>query len=358
VNGETANRYERSAQLEKHLRDFRSKELNQRTPVALSRLIRDLLPRICIFTLSYVLMLAPPMPWSGLGAVLFSVANVSLLGSWFHDGVHRNPTRARSLGELIAYLAAAPVGFSVSWWRYKHVRLHHSHPSDPRFDPDIQFGLIGRVSSVQQWHPIHRTQHVHMWLLMPLSTLAMLKPSEIWQSRKFSFQTGLHPKRSAYFYLLQRYASLGVVWVPVFTAQSVKHATILFLIFSLLTGSLVSLITQIQHNTDLSDDSPKFSDEFPLCEQLARSTDVAIGRGIWWWICGGVNLHVVHHLAPSVSFLELPEITERLSGHLASCGITIPSHPRLTDAVMSHARLIRKLSRENIAAMADLDYAR
>ena len=310
-------------------------------------IVADLAPRLAVFIGGYVAMLALPWPYDLLGVLPFSIATVSLLGSWFHDGVHRTVAGSARGITAMRQLAAAPVGFSPRWWYHKHVRLHHRYPGDPTFDPDIQFGYLGRVTPAQPWRPLHSTQHLTMWLFMPLVTLNMLKPQELWLARRYARKLGYRIDTPGWVFLIDKYLPTAIMWTPVFLTHRLSAALFTFLAFHAITGVLSSIVTQVQHNTTPTVRYGPQSDRHPMCEQLLRSSDVGSAHGIWWWLCGGVNLHVAHHLAPTLSFLELPAVTARLRAELRAAGLDVPTHRHIAAAVASHARLIKSLSRQS-----------
>lgn len=341
-----AGRARPSDLLEVRLRDFRARELAHRRRPTRRRMLLDASSRMVPQVVGYAGIMLLPFPQNLFATALFALATVSLLGSWFHDAVHSNICAPRFVAVVLQRLGSSPVGFSPTWWLYKHVRLHHRYPGDPELDPDIQFGVLGRVTSAQKWRPHHSTQHIHMWVLLPLSTLSMLKPAEPRLKRRYVERYGLNTTTPGWLFLVDKYVPAAVVWSPVFAARPLGSAIILFMAFHLLAGTLVSFITQVQHNTTLSivegNDCPE---RWPLCNQLVRTTDVGHRRGPWWWLCGGVNFHVVHHIAPSLSFLELPAATSRLRTNLADIGVELPAHGGMLAAIGSHASLIHALSR-------------
>jgi len=295
--------------------------------------------------LGYLGTVLIPFPANLPALVIFAVATVSMLGSWFHDAVHKTVPAPRPIEKLVERIGSAPVGFSPKWWSYKHVRMHHRYVGNPEFDPDIQFGYLGRVSVAQQWHPVHSTQHIHMWLLLPFATLNMLKPSELWTVRRFRKYKGIGTPPAGWSFLGDKYLPLVLVWLPVFLSHGIEVGSLCFFIYQTASGTLVSLVTQVQHNTALADNSKDYSMRWPMCEQFARSTDVANSPGFWWWLSGGTNFHVVHHLIPTLSFLELPGVTARLRMDLATIGVVYPEHATLWAALRSHALLVQRLAR-------------
>ncbi|MFJ5610089.1 fatty acid desaturase family protein [Streptomyces sp. NPDC093221] len=314
----------------------------------------DFAVRVALMSAGYVLVLAfarspfvspGGIAWFG-GITLFALASVSMVGSWFHDAVHGNVRGGRWRSEAVLRAGSAAIGLGPRWWFHKHVRLHHRYVGNPAFDPDIQFGWFGRVTAEQPWHALHRAQHLYMWLLLPFSTLNMLKPSELWTTRQAVVRRVVGPRGRGWpwFLLADKYLPHAVVWIPVFLVLPTRRALLTYLLFHLISGTFVSLITQVQHNTDLAEYGPSVDGTESLSAQLSRSTDVGGGRGFWYWLSGGTTYHCVHHLAPTLTFPELPAATERLVALLAGTEMTVRTHPSMWAAVKSHGRLIRALS--------------
>jgi linoleoyl-CoA desaturase len=226
-----------------------------------------------------------------------------------------------------------------------HVRLHHRYPGDPAFDPDIQFDHLARVCAEQAWRPVHATQHVHIWFFIPLTTLNMLKPEELWQARRPRRLLGAAAVPRAVVLLVDKYLGPVIVWSPLLVLRPAGQAALTFVAFHLLAGTLAAVITQVQHNTTLSDGTDCARAGGPLCNQLQRTADVGDSAGIWWWVCGGVSFHVVHHIAPSLSFLELPQATARLRAAMREWGHELPAHRGLAAAIAAHTSLLRTLAR-------------
>jgi linoleoyl-CoA desaturase len=342
----------RCAVWEARLRQFRATELANRQKPGRLVIATDVLSRLTPLFAGYLLTLLLPFPENIAAVALFAVADVSMLGSWFHDSVHVSVKARTPLVKVLGRIGAAPVGFSPKWWFYKHVKMHHRYVNNPEFDPDIQFGHLARLSSSQPWHALHATQHMHMWPLLPFATINMLKPNEIWGVRRLKLHKGIGTPPPAWVFLMDKYVPLTVVWVPVLHYQGLRRGAVCFLAFQLIAGGLVSVVTQVQHNTALADDSDDYSMRWPLCEQLARTTDVGVSRGLWWWLAGGTNFHVAHHIIPTVSFLELPAITARLRVELASMGVPFPVHANIGAAIKSHEILLRRLAKTPASAPA------
>jgi len=332
--------------VDRALRCFRKAELSRRSKPGARYYAADLTVRTLAMCGGYTLVITGSTAVGTAGAVLFALVCVSMVGSWFHDAVHGNVRGSRLKVEAILRAGSAPIGLGPRWWFHKHVRLHHRYTGNPAFDPDIQFGHLGRVTREQPWQPLHRAQHLYMWFLLPFATLNMLKPSEPWTVRRAAFAAALGRQRRGWGWLLlaDKYVPHLAVWLPVFLLQPAYRAWSAYLVFHLVAGTFISLITQVQHNTDLAEHGPSSGAAEPLVSQVRRSTDVGHRKDFWYWLSGGTTYHVVHHVAPTLTFPELPGATARLQRALNDTGEQIRVHPGMWAAVRSHARLIRALS--------------
>jgi linoleoyl-CoA desaturase len=333
------------ATIESALREFAKREWLNRVHPGAARVTTAAISRLVPLVAGWLALLFASPREAALGAVVFAVADVSMLASWFHDGVHRSSAASRPVARGLMRIAAAPAGFGPRWWDFKHVRLHHRYPGDPRFDPDIQFGALARLTRAQPRRALHRGQHIYMWLLLPFTTVNMLKPSELWCVARFRELLPGRRVPPAWRFLADRYPPCLGVWAPVIVIRGWQVGLALLLVFHLVAGTLVALVTQVQHNTTITQPEDPTQWRFRLWEQVRRSSDVTSRSGLWRWLAGGTNTHAAHHLMPGLSFLELPGVTLRLRALLASLGVDVPTHISVGAAVRSHARLIRDLAK-------------
>jgi linoleoyl-CoA desaturase len=279
-----------------------------------------------------------------LATGLFAMSTASLMGSWFHDGIHIEKSKRPWFIRAIIRVASAPLGISPLWWGYKHVLLHHRYVGQADKDPDIQLGWMLRVTPDQPWKPTHRFQWIYMWVIYPFGALNMLKPGEIYQARYLYKKTGHKFRTPMWRCLLDKYVPFAIVWAPVAIIKGTQ-AIPAFLVYQVVAGSLTAIITQVQHDTLLTASNYRIEEEDNLSRQVFMSSDVESRRMIWWWICGGVNYHAIHHLIPSLTIIETPAATRRLRSVLRPMGFDVPTHRNVVTAFVSHVRLIYRLSK-------------
>jgi linoleoyl-CoA desaturase len=182
----------------------------------------------------------------------------------------------------------------------------------------------------------------------------MLKPAELYQYGRFREMSGVTPTYSVTTCLMDKYLPYLLFWMPLVVIQGLQRTALLWLLFHLVAGTLVSVITQVQHNTELTITTDDRTQHYWLLNQLMTASDVGRSRTFWWWLSGGVSFHAAHHLIPSISFLYLPEVTERIDRLLARYGVSLRRHRSIFSALGSHARLIRALSqRQPSLALSD-----
>lgn len=333
-----------SAELETDLRKLRAEVLLNRGRPSIRRLALDLASRLIPIVIGYWAVCTGSPTISVVGCALLAIGTVSIVGSWYHESIHGNRLLGTVVDTLVERLAAAPAGISPMWWRYKHVRLHHRYPGNAEFDPDIQFGALARVTAAQPWRPHQRFQHIYMPFLFALSTISMLKPSEPRLASQYRRRYGLNIPLSAPVILLDKYLPFLIFWSPVALLAGTERAVLSYILFSLVLGVLVAMTTQVQHNTLASIPGENANAAWPLSYQTLISIDVNSRYRIWWWLSGGTSYHSAHHVAPTLTYLELPVVTQLLRQLLQDRGIPVQVHRSPWTAMKSHYALLKLLS--------------
>jgi linoleoyl-CoA desaturase len=291
--------------------------------------------RISAFILGYALLISGS-PFRALGVLLSAVSAVSLIASTFHECVHHNLPLPRRIQNLVGVGLASPLGLSYSWWRIKHVRLHHPYVGDATLDPDIQFAPLGRVKREQPWRPAYRLQPLWMLIGLPFSLLNMLSPRDIWRARQAADGT------SAVYLCIEKYGGFIICWTPLALTVGLLNAAAIVVAVLLAGGTFGGVVAQLQHNTERSnyystDDLGRSKER-----QFFLTTDTKSATGTWWWISGGASRHVAHHLYPRFTYVEIPRLTRQLRRTL---GVPWPEHRGPISGIRSAANLIISLRR-------------
>jgi linoleoyl-CoA desaturase len=76
---------------------------------------------------------------------------------------------------------------------------------------------------------------------------------------------------------------------------------------------------------------------------VKTTTDFAPGARLTTWYVGGLNYQIEHHLFPKVCHVHYPQIAGIVRDVCAEFGVRHRSHPSFASALVSHARLLRRM---------------
>ncbi len=232
-----------------------------------------------------VLLTCPFRPLEVLAAALFGLYRVRTLWTIVHDRIHQPPlplTPARLIYDVC-------IGFVAQFWRKEHL-AHHAHTNTAR-DPDVHL-YFGRT--LGQRGPVRGVPRALSWL----TTVAQLPLIFV-----------LIFLRSMRFHAAGKIALfvLGLLAFPLALRLVLSPEDALLNSVAVLgLGSLYVLVTfapthaASEANFVLSGDRQH--------DALVASNDVWPHSRLWSWLCGGINLHIEHHLFPSVPSQDLPRI--------------------------------------------------
>lgn len=339
-------------------------------------LAADVGARVVLFGVGYAVLLGGEgLGALAVGSLITGVAAITLVGTLFHECVHLNLPVRPAVQVWLGRLAGAPVGLSYSWWRMKHVRLHHTYVGDPARDPDIQFGPLVRVKPQQPWRPWHRLQPVLVALGMPFATLNMLRPADLTRVHRPTptptsttaptpaatpavtraptptpaptpaptrAPTAVGHPRSWAALVAEKYAGWAACWAPLIWMTGPAHGLAALLGFHLVAGVHAGVIAQLQHGTELSNRQAPAPSWGWRERQVHSTADTASRFGIWWWLSGGNSRHVAHHLHPRLTYIEAPAATRALKSQIPP---PWPEHPNVLAALRSLLAMHVRLSR-------------
>ena len=236
-----------------------------------------------------VLVYAPWRSLAVLSATLFAIYRARTVWTVIHERVHRT--------ELPATFAKTFYDFStvyvVRFWKAHHLR-HHAHTNTPA-DPDTQM-FFGR--DLNDARRLGGGGGIARRLLRFAGTVAQY-PLLFVLFLVRSLATYKGGKALLYLSTMIVYAAVLAVLLPRDAARLNTAAN-----FSI--GALYILLTfapthsASKANFDLVGD--------PMLDQLVASNNVWPRSRAWSFLCGGINLHIEHHLFPYVPFDELPVI--------------------------------------------------
>lgn len=291
-------------------------------------------------------------PW---GAVLAGVSMALALGgvafSIQHDTNHGAlGRRARWLGYTLDAM-----GVSSYLWRERHNHAHHTYTNVVDHDGDIDQLPFARFAPTQPVRPIHRFQHIYMFLLYgfyapkavfwgdyqavwhgPACHVPVVRP----RGRDLMLFVG--GKLVAYSWMLV---------IPMFFRPWWQVLIVAFGVLWLL-GIMLAVVFQLAHCLE----EAEFTDGGELRElvavdgprdwarhQVESSCDFGRNSRILAWYLGGLNFQTEHHLLPGVCHVHYRRIAPHFEQLCHEHGVRYTAHPTMWSALRSHARWLRRM---------------
>src|SRR5256885_1047550 len=173
-----------------------------------------------------------------------------------------------------------------------------------------------------KWVPIHRYQHVYMFLLYSLMTILWVFVTDLIKyfnrkvvvtdmkiSVKDHFVFWISKVLYLFFYIFLPVLCVG--WLPWLAG---------YLIVNLTMGLTISIIFQLAHvvektSFEVAEEKPKVIDSEWAIHEIKTTANFAPKNKIITWFVGGLNFQVEHHLFPRVSHIHYKAISKIVQEH-------------------------------------------
>lgn len=276
----------------------------------------------------------------------FSFSTLILGLNVMHEAVHGNYTRTPWINRLMG-MTFDLYGISSDLYAIKHTQFHHNYTNIFGHDGDITEAPLIRMSSNQQWWPMHRYQAYYTPILYSLITLSWPVYDLI---RLVTCKVGEHPfKRPSSVItikiLLLKVVSIYLGFILPISIFGLEEGLTLILLFHLSLGVVLTLIFQVAHvHQDCRyDGAPVETDWFT--HQLMTSADFSTRNPIMNFLCGGLNYQAIHHLFPNVSYRHYPVIQLILKDLCQKHNVRYIEFEKFNDAVVAHFKWLNRMAR-------------
>jgi linoleoyl-CoA desaturase len=267
-----------------------------------------------------------------------------------HDATHYSYFKSRRANETM-WIIFDLLGVNSHFWVKTHVHSHHHAPNVALFDSAIDSFSIVRLHPKTKYHPIARYQHLYMFAIYGLATLYQCYVLELVSIKKnfIGFRDGNRRSRvniaKMYFFKLFMAAYSFILPLAVVNAPW-WQITLGCLVGHFVCGTTIGIVFMTTHLAEDSIFPEADADNLlprPHAEHiLATTADFSVANPLVTWIAGGLNLHVAHHLFPSISQVHLPQITRIVREVALEYGLAYREYS-LFGALRSHLRLLKRL---------------
>ena len=236
----------------------------------------------------------------------------------------------------------SPIG-----WYHMHTVGHHNYPNTV-YDPDAYHGgnYLFRSLPTQHKYWYFKYQRYYYYFLMCFVTTVMplynadFMITGLYHGRIRIGRVSLKEKivfwasRSGLFVLC-------FAWPFIFTDFAVYKAALFVAIPHMLFSFIFFMITQSGHITE-TNVSVQFSKDWYKYQVLA-SRSYATQSKFWFYITGGINLQVEHHLFPCLNHWVLPKIQPIVEQCCKDHGIPYTKSKTMLDGFKLHVSFMRRL---------------
>lgn len=267
-----------------------------------------------------------------------------------HDATHYCYFKSRCANEAM-WIIFDLLGVNSHFWVKGHVHSHHHSPNVALFDSAIDSVSIVRFHPKTRYHPIARYQHLYMFAVYGLATLYQCYVAEI-VSLKQNFIGFRDGDRRSRLNLVKMYGfKLFMAGYTFMVPLAVVKAPWYLIVLGCFAGhfvcgltiGIVFMTTHLAQDTSFPEADGEAFLPLPHAEHiLATTADFSVGNPLVTWIAGGLNLHVAHHLFPSISQIHLPQITKIVEEVAREHGLSYRRYS-LLGALRSHLRLLKQL---------------
>jgi linoleoyl-CoA desaturase len=267
-----------------------------------------------------------------------------------HDAGHRAYSDRPWVNRLMA-LTLELIGGSAYLWRWKHGAFHHAHVNLAGHDPDIDLGILGRLSPHQPRRAFHRWQHVYLWALYGLLVVKWQLVGDFQRLVAGRMRTRSFPRPRGWD-LVTFVAGKLVFFAMAFAVPLQFHALgavlACYALAAVVAGGLLSVVFQVGHCVEeaafpVPDGETGRVDRPWAIHQVESSADFARGSRVVAWLAGGLNFQIEHHLFPRISHVHYPALAAIVEQTCREYGVRYTAFGSFRAAVRSHGRWLRRM---------------
>ncbi len=298
-----------------------------------------------------VLVFAATTVWQGvLLALSVALAMAGVGFSVQHDANHDAYSNRSRLNRTMG-MTLDMLGASSYLWRFKHNVSHHTYTNVVGADDDINLPPLARLSPNQPRRRFHRLQHYYLWVLYGLLIPKWHFVYDWKNLIRGRIGRNRFPRPRSWS-LVQLIGFKLAFFVAAFVVPMLFHPWWVVLIYyvaiSFVLGVILSVVFQLAHcveEAEFPEPAPGTT-ELPrawAAHQVQTTVDFAPRNRLLCWYLGGLNFQIEHHLFPRICHVHYPHIAAIVRATCAEFGLRYGVHDRLTSAIASHWRWLRRM---------------
>lgn len=303
----------------------------------------------------HLVFFTPPVIWALLECILLGLFTSAIGFNIMHDGAHGSFSKYSWMNKLAA-VSLNILGANTFMWKMKHNVIHHAYTNIDGIDDDLDAKPFLRLCDTQKFYKIHKFQHFYFWFAYSLLYLYWIFVSDY--RKYFTGKVGdiplkkMHSSDHLSFWGFKIIHLILFVIIPIYQL-GFGTWIIGFLVFSLCTGFVLSIVFQLAHTVEdtyfpvADSQNNKMEDEWAV-HQLKTTANFATKSKLASWFMGGLNFQVEHHLFPKISHIHYPSINKIVKQTCKDFNIGYIEYATVRQAVRSHVSHLKELSHNNL----------
>lgn len=294
----------------------------------------------------------------GLMYLLMGLGTAGIGLSIMHDANHGAYSKKDSVNKWVGKIINLVGGYAPTW-KIQHNVLHHTYTNIEGYDEDIAPPPFLRFSPNAVHKPIHNFQHLYAWFFYGLMTFSWITAKDFRQLYRYKgmdltkTENPVFGKLLAelifskvFYYVLVLIIPLLVIdiawyWFPIFIFMlHFVAGLILALVFQ--PAHVVPEIEYVDTPADLTIDN-----NFAI-HQMQTTSNFAPRSRVLYWLIGGLNYQVEHHLFPNICHVHYRDIAPIVRETAKEFGVPYNSHPTFVGAIRYHLKMLKAVGRNEI----------
>ncbi|WP_343329744.1 acyl-CoA desaturase [Polaribacter staleyi] len=275
-----------------------------------------------------------------------------------HDAIHGSYSKNKTINTLLGY-SLNMIGANDTVWKIQHNILHHTYTNIEHADDDLNAPFFLRFCPHAKHYWVHQFQHIYIWFFYSLSTVSWITTKDFVRLKHFRGK-GFLNKKNEYNNALASmtgwkllYYLYALVLPMIMLPFSWGLILVAFLSMHFITGLLISVVFQIAHIMP--------TNEFPLpdsegdmnnnwyAHQFATTTNFSPKSKLLFWLIGGLNYQIEHHILPDVCHVHYKDLTKIVSETALEFGMPYHVKKSFFHAVKDHTKMLRSLGKKEMA---------
>lgn len=316
---------------------------------------------ICLYFTPLGFMMSGMVQSVWLVGLMYFIMALGMAGiglSVMHDANHGAYSKKAWVNKWLGKIIISISGCAATW-KIQHNVLHHSYTNVEGFDEDIQPPSFLRFSPNSEHKPIHRFQHLYAWFFYGLMTVSWATTKDftaLFRYKKMNLTKTENPR----FGILLTELIIGKLFyftitivIPVLMIDIAWYWFVIFVFMLHFTAGLIlSLVFQPAHVVPdtkfvVASEDSSIDNNFAI-HQMMTTANFAPKSRILYWLIGGLNYQVEHHLFPNICHVHYKKISKIVRETAEEYGIPYNSNSTFFSAIRDHFKMLKAIGRNEI----------